>query len=295
MLHKRFLPVITPWLSRRNRHVVNVYCSTLINDNSPVHENEVINTVKTKELAKKTGPSKVKKRKNKVLEYIEHSISHDKETLDIFSYIQKVNPDIIDIIQSMKYGTLKRADTNILHLIDKDTAAKYVSMIKDDLSKNMCYVAELNPGFGILTRELLKIDIPLIHLYEGNLRLHKILETICKKYFGRLNLISSKHANLLGVTRSFYEDKITDEKFQDIFKTIKSKNWKDETYMQIIGASDSIHLFTFIIYNLIFRKGIMMHGRPVFYIATAPSLWHVSISIFFFYKSTLKNHTNIWF
>lgn len=270
MLHKRFLPIITSWLSRRNRHIVNVCCSTLTNDNSPVYQNEVINTLKMKKLTEKIGSSKVKKKKTEVLE------------LDILNYIQKINPDIIDIIQSMKYGTLRKADTNILHLIDKDTAAEYVSLIKDDLSKNMCYVAELNPGFGVLTRELLKVGIPLIHLYEGYLRLHKVLEAICKEYPGRLNLITSKHANLFGITRAFYDDKITDEKFQYIFETIKGKNWKDETYMQVIGASDSIHLFTFIIYNLIFRKGFMMHGRPVFYIAILPSLWHVSISIFFF-------------
>lgn len=286
MLHKRFLPAITSWLSRKNRHIINVYCSTLINDNSFVYQNEVINTLKTKELAEKTGSSKVKKRKTKVLKYIEDSISHDKEILDIFHYIQKVNPAIIDIIQSMKYGTLQKADTNILHLIDKDTAEKYVCLIKDDLSKNMCYVAELNPGFGVLTRELLKVGIPLIHLYEGNLRLHKVLETICNKYPERLNLIISRHANLFGVTRAFYDDKVrTEKKFQDIFEAIKGRNWEDETYMQVIGASDSIHLFTFIIYNLVFRRGVMMHGRPVFYIAILPSLWHVSISLFFFQVS----------
>lgn len=283
MLHKTFLSVIT-WLSRRNRHIVNVRCSTLTND-SPVQK-ETINIVETKELIEETGLLKVKKkRKRKVeqLEYIEHSILHDKEILDIINYVQKINPDIIDIIQSMK-RTLKRGDTNVLRLIDKDTAAKYVSLIKTDLSKNMCYVAELNPGFGILTRELLKAGVPLIHLYEGNSKLHGILKTICAKYPGKLNIISSKNSNLFGITRAFYDDRISDEKYEDNFKATENKNWEDKTYLQVIGVSSDNNLFRFIIYNLIFRNGFMFHGRPIFYIGILPSMWHVSISVFFSLK-----------
>ncbi|XP_024869004.1 dimethyladenosine transferase 2, mitochondrial [Temnothorax curvispinosus] len=275
MLHKSVLPVITSWLSRRNRHIASAYCSTLTTDSSPAHQKEAINTAETKGLIEKTGLSKVKKKKKtieKQLKYIQ-SILQDKETLDIINYIRKVNPDIIDIIQSMKC-TLKKGDTNILHLIDKDTAAKYVSLIKNDLSRNMCYVAELNSGFGILTRELLKAGVPLIHMYEGNQKLHQVLETISAKYPGKLNLISSKHSNLFGITRAFYDDKITDGQYQDSFKAIESKNWEDETYMQVIGATDSKYLFTFIIHSLVFRNGFMYHGRPIFYIAILPSLWH---------------------
>lgn len=280
MLHKSLLPVITSCLSRRSRYIVNVYCSTLINDSSSVQQKEVINTIETKELIKKTR-SKVKKKKSKEkeMEYIEHSILHDKQTLDVVNYIQKVNPDILNIIQSMKW-IFEKEDTNTLYLIDKDTAAKYVSLIKDDLSKNMCYVAEINPGFGILTRELLKADIPLIHLYEGNSKFYQLLETFRIKYPGKLNLISSKHTNFFGITKAFSDDKITDEKHQDYFKAIESKNWEDETCIQIIGASDYKHLFTFIIQNLIFRNNFIFHGRPVFYIAVLPSMWHVSISFF---------------
>ncbi|KAG5314475.1 TFB2M transferase, partial [Acromyrmex insinuator] len=231
MLHtqKLFICNITSW-SRRTRHIINVYCSTLINDNLP-KQKENIDVRETKELIEiKTELSKTNKKKKKVMKYIEKSISCDKEILDIINYIQKVNPD------------------------------------------NMCYVAELNPGFGILTRELLKAGVPLIHLYESNLGLHKILEIICTKYPGKLKLISFK-SNLFGITRAFYDDKAT-KKYQDSFKAIESKNWEDETYMQIIGACDDANLFTFIIQNLIFRNGFMFYGRPVFYIAILPSVWN---------------------
>ncbi|KAL0099253.1 hypothetical protein PUN28_020079 [Cardiocondyla obscurior] len=274
MLHKRFLPAITLWLSKKNRHILNAYCSTLINDNSPANDEQIsINTAKTKLMEKiELSPVK-KKKKEKQINYIEKSIMHDKEILDIINYIEKVNPDVINVVKSIKL-TFKKGDTNILHLIDKDTAVKYASLIESDLSKNMCYVAELNPGFCILTRELLKIGVPLINLYEGNTKIRKILEEICTKYPGRLNLTSSKYSNLFGLTRAFYDDKITDEKYQNSFKAIENKNWEDKTYMQVIGASDSVNLFTFIIYSLLYRKGFMFFGRPVFYIAVLPSLWH---------------------
>ncbi|XP_011876361.1 PREDICTED: dimethyladenosine transferase 2, mitochondrial isoform X2 [Vollenhovia emeryi] len=295
MLHKSFPPAIACWLSRRNRHVINAYCSTVIDDRSPTQRKEAVGSAGTKGPSDKTGLPRVrKKNKGSQLTYIEHSILHNEETLDIINYIQEVNPDIIDIIQSMKWR-FKTVDTNILHLIDKETAAKYVSLIRSDLSKNMCYVAELNPGFGILTRELLNAGVPLIHLYEKNVKLHGILETLCDKYPGKLNLISSKTSlNLFGLIRTFYEDKATDSRYQDSFKAIESKNWEDETYMQVIGASDSKSLFTFIIYNLIFRNGFTFHGRPVFYIAILPSMWH-RYNIGTFNNQTLYSYSKVMF
>lgn len=280
MLHRSLLPVITSYLSRRTRHVVNVYCSTLTNDSSPVQK-ERTNTVKMKGLIEKTELPKVKKKhKNKELKYIEDSLLYDKETADdIINYIQDVNPDVADFIRSMKW-TLKKGVTSVLHLIDKDIAAKYVSLIKNDLSKNMCYVAEMNPGFGVLTRELLKVNVSKIHLYEANPKLDNVQKTICTKYPGKLNLISS-NSNLFALTRLFYDDKMTtNEKWLDNFKAIERKNWEDETYMQVIGASDSRYLFTFILHSLLFRKGFMFYGRPTFYIAVLPTMWHVSMSFF---------------
>lgn len=216
MLHKNFVPIITSWLSRRNRHVVNVYCSTLINDSSPVQQKEAFNTAEMKELIEKAGSSKVKRKEKKVSEYIKHSISHNKEIQDLINYMQKINPDVTDILQLIDYGMFKKTNTSMLHLIDKDTAVKYVSLIKNDLSKNMCYVAELNPGFGILTRELLNAGVPLIHLYEKHSGLRKILKMICTQYPGKLDLISARNSNIFGMLK-FYESKVIDEKYEDSF------------------------------------------------------------------------------
>ncbi|KYM97609.1 PREDICTED: dimethyladenosine transferase 2, mitochondrial isoform X2 [Cyphomyrmex costatus] len=286
---------ITSWLSRRTRHIINVYCSTLTNDNSSVQQKEAIDIQETKELIEiKTELLKIKK-KSKLMEYIGQSISHDKEILDIINYVQKTNPDISDIIQLFKEKNMlfRKVNASTLHLINKDIAVKYVSLIKNDLLKNMCYVVELNPGFGILTRELLKAGVPLIHLYESNLKLRKIQEMLCTKYPGKLNLISFKNSNLFGITRVFFDDKVTDEKYEDNFKAIDSKNWEDKTYMQVIGACDNTNLFTFIIHNLIFRNGFMFYGRPVFYIAILPSMWNkynmcTSLNIYTYTKVMFK-------
>ncbi|KYN43204.1 Dimethyladenosine transferase 2, mitochondrial [Trachymyrmex septentrionalis] len=269
---KLFICNITSWLSRRTRHIINVYCSTLTNGNLPKQQKENIDIREMEELIEiKTELPKMKK-KNKAMEYIEKSISCDEEILDI---IKKVNPDTSDIIQLLtdKNILLEKAQITKLLLIDKDTAAKYVSLIKNDLLKNTCYIAELNPGFGILTRELLKAGVPLIHLYENNLKLHDILKIICTKYPGKLKLIFNKYYTLFGNKKTFYI-KNDIKKYQDNFQEIKSKNWEDETCMQIIGACDDINIFSFIIHNTIFRIGFMFYGRPVFYIAVSPSVWH---------------------
>ncbi|KAL6264138.1 hypothetical protein P5V15_004217 [Pogonomyrmex californicus] len=282
MLYKRFLPLMTSWLSKKNRYVVNIYYSTLT-DKSLEHQKEDIDTTQMKELIEKIKLS-IDQKKIKKKEEMESDkkLSQSKKTLDVINYIKKVNPDIVDVIKLMTCLPLKKTDTNRLYVIDKNTAVEYVSLIKDDLLKNTCYVAELNPGFGILTTELLKANVPLIHLYEGNLILHEMLKTFCMKYPGKLNLTSVENTNFFGMARAYY-DHISTEKFQKVFENIKSKNWEDETYMQIICATDNRNLFVFIVYNLIFRKGFMLHGRPVFYIAILPSVWHK-------YNCTISNH-----
>lgn len=278
MLHKSFLPAITSWLSRRNRYIINVYCSTFINYNSPVQQKEVINIIEKKKLIEKTELLKVKKeKKRKEKKFNEQSKLH-KQVLDISNYIQEVNPDLTDIIQPIN-SICKKKNANVLHLIDKDAAAKYVSLIKNDLLKNMCHVIEMNSGFGILTRELLKAGIPLIHLHEENSELLQMQETICAKYPGKLNLISLKDYNFLSSLK-LWSFKSINENNQNYFKTVERKNWEDKTYVQIIGALNNEKLFEFIIEDVIFRYNIMTYGRPIFYIAVLPSMWHVSISIF---------------
>ncbi|CAL1679509.1 unnamed protein product [Lasius platythorax] len=265
MWSKNFLPVITSWLSGRSKHVLNVYYSTLTSDSSIYECSKETKYNDAAEMKKEIEEIKLKMKKMR-----RKSVLDDKEILDIISYVRNVNPDLVNVCtKQLKFC---KRDVDMLYFIDRDTAVQYVSLIKNDLLKNTCFVAELNPGYGVLTTELLKVNVPLIHLYEAKKDLHPILNAIHKMYPGRLDL---RNFNLLRISNLLYKDKLKGEnQVQGIFQGVENKKWEDETSMQIVGAMSSNMFFHHLIQSLLFRNCFMSHGRPVFYLAVPPSLWH---------------------
>lgn len=276
MIHRSFLPVIASWLSRGNKHIVNVlYSSTLVTDSSHhVHSKGVENiNIDIKEVKKKAR----RKKNTSIL---------DKEGLETIDHIQNVN-SLDEISPELKRSVMLERYKNTLYLIDREAAKKYVSFIINDLSKNMCYVAELNSGFGVLTKELLKAGVPLIHVYAPNKVSQSILNGICDTYPGRLDV---KNVNILKITKLYYIDKIIgSSRVKEILQGVESKKWENETSMQIITATSSIEFFNHLLKSLLFRNCFMFHGRPVFYLAVPPSVWNVSIFSFFCLNLEIQN------
>lgn len=272
MLSRNFRTIITSWLSRRNKeqHILKIYCSTSTSSAPTSCIQKEIQCIDP--VQKKMEEIKLKRKKMKT-----KSILDDEEILNIVNHVYRVNPDIVNVCTNQLKFCKK--DVDALYFIDRNTAAKYVSLIKDDLLKNTCFVAELSPGYGVLTTELLKADVPLIHLYETKKELHPILNAIHTMYPGRLDL---RNFHLFAIYNLFY--KLKDEnQVQQILEGVESKKWEDKTSMQIVGATSSKYFFYNLIQSLLLRNCFMTHGRPVFYCAIPPSLWHVSVSFFFFF------------
>lgn len=249
--------------SLRNKHIASAAYFSVLNDSSRVCFEEIkhVNTEQTK-----VGKTKSKKAKSSI---------NNKETLDIIEYIQKINSGM-DIYPKHLTDLCRTDKTGTLYLIDRETAVNYVSLIKTDLLKNTCFVAEMNPGFGILTTELLKTGVPLIHLYETNKRLHHVLDIVRNNYPNRLDL---RHFNLAKIAQVFYVDKITGaNRIEEILQDIEYKTWEDETSMQVLGTIKYEKFFNQLIKSLLYRNCLMAHGRPVFYIGVPPSMWNVCIS-----------------
>lgn len=263
MLRKSFLPAVSGWFTRRNNFIVNITCYSTLTGSSHVDskEAEYVNDAKVKEEIEKMRLKTPKNKKKSIL---------DNEKLDIVSHVQSIDPNLIDTCPNSFINI--RRDTNVLYLIDRDAAAKFVSIIIDDLSKNTCFIAELNPGFGFLTTELLKAGIPHIHLYEAKNELHPILDKLCDKYSGKLDL---RHFNLIKISQLLHIDRETDGKLvEEALQGVQTKKWEDETCMQVIGATNTQIFFRHLIFSLLFRNSFMSYGRPVLYIAISPSLWH---------------------
>ncbi|XP_012226131.1 dimethyladenosine transferase 2, mitochondrial [Linepithema humile] len=262
MIRRSFLPVITSWLSRGNKHIVNVvYSSTLVTDSSHyVHSKGTENiNINIKEVKKKA------KWKKSI------SILDDEEKLEAINHVENVSvPD--EISPDLKQSLMLERYKNTLYLIDREAARRYVSFIINDLSKNTSFVAELNSGFGVLTAELLKAGVPLIHVYAPNKVSYSVLDDISNAYPGRLNI---KDFNILKITKLYYMDRVIGgNRVQEILKEVKNKKWEDETSMQIITATSSTEFFNHLLKSLLFRSCFMSRGRPVFYLAVPPSLWN---------------------
>lgn len=261
MIRRRLLPVITPWLLKGNEHIVNAaYCSTLSNDSS--------HHVKSKEAEGiNTNIKKVRRKAKKKI-----SALNDEEMLQFINQIE--NQDEIDmdkINSNLKQSMMHKSYKNVLYLVNREAARKYASFIINDLSKNTCFVSELNFGFGMLTSELLKAGVPLIHVYAPNKILHSILNTIRDTYPGRLNV---EDFNMLEIGKFHYMDKLVGgNRVEEALRGVKSKKWEDETSMQIITGTNSVMFFNNLVKSLLFRNCFMSRGRPVFYIAISPSIW----------------------
>ncbi|XP_011136400.1 dimethyladenosine transferase 2, mitochondrial isoform X2 [Harpegnathos saltator] len=215
-------------------------------------QNKMIKKTKSKEV--QTNKKNTKKSSNQ--RFIEYS-----DNLDL--KIIHMHPNVL-----MK--TVGN-DRNLLYLIDNHAAAEFASMIKDDLLKDTCFVAELNPGVGMLTTELLKADIPLIHLYEENKVFDPILDSLSYTYPGRLD---RRRFNLLKINILLHIDKITNrDEMQKVFQGVETKRWEN-TCMQVIGMTSTMKFIRHVVYSLLFRNSFMTYGRTVFYMAISPTMWH---------------------
>lgn len=170
-------------------------------------------------------------------------------------------------------------------LINDKVSNKFATLIKDDLLLNMSYVVELNPGYGLLTKDLLEAGINCIHLYENRNIFHSELYNLQKIFPNRI--IISK-ANFLKVSKLLYiPDKL--KHFNELFNNVPKRKWEEESYMQIIGTLINSQFIRHIILSIIFQTGIMINGRVIFYFALSPYIWHVSIHFICSIYATFDN------
>ncbi|XP_014472698.1 PREDICTED: dimethyladenosine transferase 2, mitochondrial [Dinoponera quadriceps] len=264
MFRKSLLSMINGNLFKRNKSIIDVTCHPVLNRYAHMNS-EKSETANIDELNNETEKIKltVKEKKRK--------LPRENEKQDLSEYLSdNLNPEIIHIFPSifMKKG---EDDRNLLYLIDKEAAVDFVSLIIDDLSKDKSFIAELNPGIGMLTTELLKAGIPLIHLYEEKKEFDSILDNLSNIYPGRLD---RRRFNLLRINTLLYCDKITNKnEVQKVFQGVETKRWEDKC-MQVIGATSTVKFIRHIMHSLLFRNSFMTYGRTVFYMAIPPVMWH---------------------
>lgn len=205
-------------------------------------------------------------------------------------YIQHVNPKFRNkVLQN--YMSLNIDDSDP-YLISREIGKDFVTLIKDDLLKYMSHIAELNPGFGLLTENLLQAGIPFLNLYEKYSEFYPELHILSTKFPNRFNV---RKANLFRISKmlNLNDTGTADINICSILNNIPQKKWEEDSCMQLIGTTTKHVFIRHLIISTVFQTGFMMYGRPIFYLALSPSVWTVSIAInFFFLKSPIKFSSN---
>lgn len=190
----------------------------------------------------------------------------------IQNYVQSVNPKIAEIYPE-KYMRIQNARLDTMYLFEEETAKRFVDLIIDDLSKNMTYVAEANPGAGVLTEKLLQAGVTNMHIYEPDESFYPILGNLKKKYPNRLHIFK---ANLFKMSKLHYLDSQDNQsRVKSIFSHIKKTPWEEKSCMQVIGAIADFVFFKHLIMSVIFQSCFMSQGRTCFYLAIPPLFWNV--------------------
>ncbi|XP_076637665.1 mitochondrial transcription factor B2 [Colletes latitarsis] len=176
----------------------------------------------------------------------------------------------VNIIQNYLSET---KNVSQLYLINPNTAKEFVSLIKDDLLKNTNHVIEMNPGLGLLTQELLNANVPFIHMYENQSNFYNELTKLCNKLPERLSI---KEANLIDISRIMHSSNIIKSKHNvyDLFNNVQSKEWEEESCIQLIGVVNKLGFINHLIMSTVFQTSLAMFGRPVLYLAISPSIWN---------------------
>lgn len=194
--------------------------------------------------------------------------------LNIKDYLSIINPQYNEICP--KRYLRKVDETDLSYLVREKDGKNFVNLIIDDLSKNMTFVAEANPGTGELTKNLLKAGIRNVYVYEPNECFLPVLYKLQDKYPNRLEI---RNGNIFQMSKLYFMDlQDNKQRINEILKDVPYTSWEDKSCMQVIGITTDNLFLKHLIWSVVFRTSFMSRGRTSFYLAIKPSIWNVIIS-----------------
>lgn len=168
---------------------------------------------------------------------------------------------------------LKRRKRNIdvLYAVDRDIAEKIVDLVALDILKGGAPVFEANPGLGFISRGLLAAGVQRLFLCEPSLSLAQHLKKLKNEFPGRTEVINK---DLFGLAKlQFQDNQDGGSRVQSLFCGVLSAEWHDDPVMKIVGVLPSLSFIKYIIQSHVFQTGIVVYGRPEFYLVMTPILY----------------------
>lgn len=214
----------------------------------------------------------------------------NKISAALSEYLNDINPIFREkVIQNYLSLKVNKVDP---YLINDNVSNEFSTLIKDDLLENMCYVIELNPGHGLLTRRLLEAGVSFMHLYENHDAFYDELQSLKAIFPNRVKITK---ANLLKISKMLDLNKSPSAlnnpnmHLCELYNNVPKRKWEDKSCMQVIGTVTKPLFIRHLIISVIFQTGFMMHGRTIFYLALSPSIWNVSTVSLNFFLYTCQN------
>lgn len=171
------------------------------------------------------------------------------------------------------------SSTTKLCLFDPKTAKELASMISEDLLQNTSFVIECNPGLGLLTRELLNIGVPYIHLYEKFESLYNPQSPLGKLSMEHNERLDLRKLNFFDVWLTLLLDKHNAEDLADMYLTdMPYHAWESDPCAQIIAFCPSRKFLSLLIHNFFNQTKLFEHGRATFFLILPLDIWQVCLN-----------------
>ncbi|XP_043583055.1 dimethyladenosine transferase 2, mitochondrial isoform X2 [Bombus pyrosoma] len=156
----------------------------------------------------------------------------NKISLALSKYLNETNPIFRDkVIKDYLSLNVNKIDP---YLINDNVSNEFTTLIKDDLLENMCYVIELNPGYGLLTRRLLEAGVSFIHLYENHNEFYHGLQSLKTIFPNRVNITQAnllKMPKMLNLNRTFNISKISNIHLCELYNNVPKRKWEEKSCM----------------------------------------------------------------
>ncbi|XP_015120687.1 dimethyladenosine transferase 2, mitochondrial [Diachasma alloeum] len=172
-------------------------------------------------------------------------------------------------VEELPFDVMRRTKNfTTLHLLDRDVSKAFASLIIDKIPKEQTFIAEMNPGIGLMTQQLLDSGVSVVHGYDKFTEFMQWLHPLSKRYPGRLHL---RPFNLATIAKTdFLDGKINSRNMDKMFEGIRPRDWRGPPAIAVIGAVPNVNFFYSFQWSLV-NQYLSDYGRAVLFVAVSPS------------------------
>ncbi|XP_063367717.1 dimethyladenosine transferase 2, mitochondrial [Cydia amplana] len=184
-----------------------------------------------------------------------------KVAQDVMNYIENT-PEYAGIRNQIpKFLLRKYKAPESMYLINEGTAKEIVQAVKKNLIIHSPIV-EVNPGLGILSKELLQCQKTHLYMYESSSHFSQYLKDLQSNYPGRVNY---KIADFFGMWKLAFQDKMDQgNRIQELLGDLATDD--PDRVVTIVGSMPGLSFVKHLINTIVFHNTTSHLGRPDLFI-----------------------------